>query len=382
MRIIPLTIGALLHFAVKAQAQSIEILNKICSLQTVEDDFYDPGLFPVQRSWSASKEAVEDNTIFFSASIAYTLDQIRDKMDLESKRIASQIVDRITPNYRNYQSRNDKPTFNFWQTVAPDLPFPNGSKLISNDKMRLPDDLDTSVIIALSSTEDSVKTLLRKKMVAYAGRAGRDQNRINTLAKFQSSEAYEVWFAKEMPQTFDICVLSNVLLFVFSEGFALEKYDQASIFLIKEILKQRDYLDRTDAVSHHTTSAAVILYHVARMVAADKRGIFDDLRPLLIADLASTAAKATDEVEKMLAYTSLLRLGIRPAKELDHKKLKSDLGDFVFFSVKPFLGNPQFAFLNSVVPNISWYCEAYNWTLYLEFLHFNHPDFSNLSTSR
>lgn len=356
-----------------------DVLHKIESMQIASDPFYNNGLFPVQRTWNLSNEPVEDNTIFFTASIVQTLNQL--SIDPDSRRIIATINTKAIKNYSKYKSRNGEPTFNFWQTSDPDLPFPHGNRWISNPKMRLPDDLDTSVILAMSSENDEIKSQLREKMITYSARNGRDESELRTLKEYETSKAYEVWFAKEMPQTFDICVMANTMLFVLNENYQFTEFDNATIELIKEMVLANDYVEQVDQVSHHTTSAAVILYHVARMIEADTEGIFDSIKPKVIDDLVVAFNTSENEMEKMLAQTSILRLDGYPVGVIDHEKIHSEIEEYAIFKVKPFLGNPQLSFLNAVVPDIRWKCEAYNWTLYLEYLQLNKTYLSNLSGS-
>ena len=366
-------------FVGSSQMTTAEVVAKIESLQISKDPFYEKGLFPVQRSWNLSRNPVEDNTIFFTASIVYTLQTVLPSLSLDAKFSAEAMMRAAREAYPLYQSRNGEPTYNFWQTVAPDLPFPNGNRWISNPKMRLPDDLDTSVILAMSTEDDTLKVQLRKKMVNYAARPERSEAVRNTLEKYETSLAYEAWFAKDMPQTFDICVMSNALLFALSEAYPMNTHDLATIDLVTQIMLDGDLAKDIDYVSHHTLSLPVIYYHVARLLEADDKGLLHTVRPMVIDELVRLQVTAANEMEKMLVQTSLLRLGIHPSLELDYVQLEAEMDEFVFFTVKPFLGNPQLAFLEAIVSDISWQCEAYNWTLYLEHLHFKRTYTANLS---
>lgn len=382
MRILFVLLSLFIVYGGWCQLTSLEVLQKIESMQIRSDEFYDPGLFPVHRTWNLSKEPVEDNTIFFTAAIIHTLNDLYPSMDLESRILVNSLKKKAIENYSKYQSRNNEPTYNFWQTIDPDLPFPHGNKWVSNPKMRLPDDLDTSVLLAMSSEDKDIKSKLREKMVAYAARENRGESLLNTLEKYEHLHAYEAWFARDMPQTFDICVMANAMHFVLSEDYVLNRYDSATIDLIKRMILDEDHVDHVDAVSHHTTSAALILYHVARLIQVDREGIFDAIKPKVVKDLIAELSTTESEMEKMLAQTALIKLEGFPQGGINHQKLEKELEEFVFFSVKPFLGNPQLAFLNSVVPDISWKCEAYNWTLYLEYLQLNQTYLTNLSGSR
>lgn len=354
------------------QLKKEEVMQRIQSLQVVEDPFYDSGLFPCQRSWSFSREWVEDNTIFFTASIAATLRQL--PISGEDRAVADQIITRAMTVYTKYSSRNGEPTYNFWQTVEPDLPFPNGGRLISNPKMRLPDDYDTSCLIAQAMGNDSLDALVRKKMVDYAVREYRGENEPTTLKNYKESTAYEVWFAKKMPQTFDICVMSNLMYFIFDRDFDLNETDSATIQLIKKMIANDDHFYETKYISHHASSPALILYHVARMMSKDPEGFFEEIEEKVKSDLRQALTDSESEMEKLLILTSMTRLGIDPGITPDFERLAEDVNDFVFFSVKPFGSGFSSLKMDGISPSIDWYSEAYNWTLVYEYLVLSDAD--------
>lgn len=353
---------------VHGQWSEKEVLERIQSLQIDEDDFYDSGLFATQRSWSFSRDSVEDNTIFFTASIVSTLRQLRDQSSVQNQEIIDAIIENAASTYQYYRSRHGEVTHNFWQTVEPDLPFPNGGKLISNKKMRLPDDYDTSILVAQALNNDSLDLRLREKMVAYATREERDENRPTTPKSYRESKAYEVWYAKRMPQTFDICVLSNILHFVFERKFELNATDSASIELVKQMILNEDHINKSKFIAYHASSPALILYHVARMMVADKQGHFDEIRKPVIEDLYALLEESDNEMEKLLLLTSLVRLDETSEYELNFDQFRSDEKTFAFFSIKPFGSGFSSLKMDGLSPVMDWYNEAYNLTLYLEYL--------------
>ncbi len=354
------------HFDCYPQRSEGEIMQKISSLQIVEDEFYDAGLFPSKRIWSFSSKAVEDNTIFFTASIISTLRMIHPKLSEKSRLLVDSVINLAKPVYSKYKSRNGEVTYNFWQTDPPDLPFPNGSRLISNERARLPDDFDTTILIALSQEKnDSIDFLIRKKMTAYSRRENRDQVKLITPDKYEDSEAYEVWFGKDMPQTFDICVMSNIILYILEREFEFDKYDSATVSLINKMIQADDHLRRTSDISHHTESPALILYHVARLISLDKQGLFDSIRSKVANDLKVMLNEVENEVEKVLILSSLHRLSYEANASIDFVKLERDVKTFSFFYVNPFsLSKGKSSFL----PAVEWTSEAYNWVLVLELL--------------
>ncbi|MEO9869762.1 hypothetical protein [Ekhidna sp.] len=366
LRLLISGILAILYVRCYSQYSEVELVRKIDSFQIEQDEFYDTGLFPSKRTWSFSSKPVEDNTIFFTASIISTLRTLGDKLDKENRETANSMISKASIVYSKYKNRNGGVTYNFWQTVSPDLPFPNGSKLISNERMRLPDDFDTTILIALSQEEnDSSDMLIRERMITYSGRKNRDDTRLITLSEYQDLKAYETWFGKDMPQAFDLCVMSNVLLYVIGRGFELNEYDSATVSLVKQMIMNNDHILRTSDVSFHSNSPALILYHVARLIAANSQGHFDEMKEKVIADLMSLIEEVENEVEKVMILSSLRRLGHETPNEINFEKLKVDVRTFSFFSVNPFnMSKGESRYL----PSVSWVCEAYNWALVLELI--------------
>ena len=307
------------------------LIEKIESFQIKQHEFYDAGLFPVERTWSFSSKPVADNTIFFTASIISTLRMVYADLNDESQQKVDLIISNAELLYPKYKSRNGEITYNFWQTIEPDLPFPNGSKLISNERLRLPDDFDTSVLIALAKEENgSTDKLLRERMTNYSSRQNRADVKLYTLKKYEDYLAYETWFGKDMPQTFDVCVMSNVLLYVTRKQFELNAYDSASISLIREMIQNNDHMERTVDVSHHSNSPALVLYHVARLIASDSSKVLDDIRDKVVTDLISINEETENEIEKIMIATSLLKLGQKTDYKIDIDRFESDAKTFSF----------------------------------------------------
>ncbi|WP_462253657.1 hypothetical protein [Ekhidna sp.] len=356
----------ILSIACFSQYTEAEVIDVIQSYQVEDDEFYDPGLFPVKRKWSFSSNYVDDNSIFFTASINSTLRMLNDKLDDRSREIVASILKETNPVYGKYRNRNGGITYNFWQTVSPDLPFPNGNKLISNKKSRLPDDFDTTVLIALSRGKNKrYDSLFRKQMVAYASRTDRANVKLITPDEYLNSKAYETWFGKNMPQTFDLCIMSNVLLYVIERDFEWNEYDEATASLIKEMVLNNDHLERTANISHHSDSPALVLYHIARLIAADTDNRFDSIKEKVQNDLIDLLNERNNEVEKVMILSSLHRLGYETNDTIDLKRWQKQMRSFSFFSINPFnisKGRSRY------IPSITWVSEPYNWTLLLELM--------------
>ena len=353
---------ASLFGSAKAQYSVEHLVERVKEFQVTDDDFYAAGMFPAQREWFFLSKPVEDNSLFFTASIISTLQGIREDFSESNQRAVDQIIANTHFLYANYQSRNGEVTYNFWPTIPPDLPFPNGSKLISNERLRLPDDFDITVLAALAQgSNDTNDSLIRNKMNRYAGRADRGEVQLITVDEYQDKLAYEVWFGKNMPQTFDICVMSNVMYYVLDRGFDLNRYDTATIDLIQKMISNNDHFERISDISHQSNSTALVLYHVARVMAIDKEGLFDSIKPKVIEDLTSLLGEVDNEVETVMLLTSLHRLGAQVNQEIDGHKFEEDAKTFEFFAF-----DPSSLGMSSIFPTFRWTCEAYNWTLLLE----------------
>lgn len=356
----------LLSFGGFCQHSEEEILQKLRSFQVKKDAFYDAGLFPSERKWSFFHGNVADNTLFFTASIISTLRMNEALMSSASREVLQRMAIDADKVIEKYKSRNGGPTYNFWQTAPPDLPFPNSNSLISNKRGRLPDDFNTTILVVLSRAEnDSVDRIIKQKMAAYSARSNRGDVKLITPRKYASSKAYEIWFGKDMPQTFDLCVLSNIMLYVMKRDFKFNQYDEATTALINQMILDGDHRKRISEVAHHTSSVAVVLYHVGRLLAVDDLGRFDAIKETVLKELQVLAESTESEIEKIMILSSLLRLGQDVSTDINFERFMTDVSDFNFFVVNP--SNISTG-TGKLLPSIYWKSEAYSWALYLEYV--------------
>ena len=248
-----------------SQSQSPDsLLNKIYHLQSKGDNFCHDGLFPSKRYGVREKDKKNDNNSFFTGLIAYTLQSVYPSFSTESRKRVDSVIARARTNYPRYKNRNGDITYNFWQT-HPDQPFPN-SKYSKRERFRLPDDLDVSAIICLT-TKGSWKedSLLKNKMIAYTNLYKKKIH--STYKRYRNFKAYNTWFGKDMDLEFDICVMSNVLLFACQKGLAINQYDRETVDVVNQIVKNGDHIKHPYIISPSYQSSAVILYHLARLLS-------------------------------------------------------------------------------------------------------------------
>ncbi len=336
-----------------------EVLRMIQELQVQSDEFYDPGLFPSKRHWFNSTDPVEDNNVFVTASLAYILRALIDRVDAQSAVVIKDMLAKAEKNYDKYYSRRGVPTYNFWQTIPPDLPFPNGGSLLSKESYRLPDDYDDTSLIRLASDPDSTKDLeIRNKMVSYANRPNRKTIE-NTLKKYKDHIAYEVFYVDKMDQEYDVVVMCNVLMFVLDRGYTLEPIDLKTVDFIKQVISENDHWEHPEAISRSYRSTVWILYHVARLISLNSE-LFVDIKEQVLADLKKLAETELADIEQVLVHSSLLRLGVNPGKLITLEQVKKELDSFVFFHAQ--LTNFNW------VPTMKWRSKAFNLTLFYEYL--------------
>ena len=355
-----------LFISFTAQAQIHPLLQQISDLQCYNDPFYRDGMFPSQRVAHNGKVR-EDNTIFFTALTVFTLKSLYTKFSAEEKLLCDSIVKSASRNLRYYQNRNGLPTYNFWQVYPFEQPFPNRTLWSKMPKFRLADDLDdTSIIYLIMAKPDSIHQVVKRMMEIQID----DEAVYGTLKQYRYKSVYPTWFADKMKQDLDICVISNVLLFVFKKKLPLTPADQHSIDFIKEIISTKEYLKQPKEVSPHYQNSAVILYHVTRLVSEAHHPDLDKIKQMLIADINNLLKGDLHPMEKMILQSSLLKLN--PNQKLDTYVQSADERgqNFYWFCANTLAGRRPF-FRNSASKlgfvQSSYRSQAYYVSLRLEW---------------
>lgn len=368
----------LFMFYGKVHGQSPKVDSLLLSINHLQvkrsDSNYACGMFRSQRNYlSIKRKSWQDNNIFFTALIVWTLKEMRPYLSMKNQQICDSIMIGATSNYYLYQNKDGGPTYNFWQT-NPSRHFPNSAYFSKKKKYILPDDLDDTSIIYLSMDfNDSLKKAVKKLIFENANN---EKGKIrNTKRKYRHVEAYSTWFGANMPIDFDICVQANALRFVFDNHLKLDKKDSATIKLIKQMVMSNIYLRKSAYVSPHYQNPSIILYHLSRLVSSQNAALMDDIRPKLIGDIRNQLGKVIHPIEKMLLQTALLKFGemIRSQPIITEK----DMNDFYFFvaNMTSVFPNPiKGMFAKSRKTNFFYNCSAYYLTLVLEneLLGLNH----------
>ncbi len=346
------------------------LVEAIARLQSKGDDGYSEGLFPVQRAHRYLPYAVEDDTIFPTAVTVYTLQQVREALSERGRRIVDEVARKAVANYPKYLNNQGLMMYNFWQNVPEERFFPNGKLLSRFRNFHLPEDIDTTAYVYLTQPHARRDVLWLKQRLILDTNLKRRRIR-NTLPCYRRLRAYSTWLGEAtMPIDFDVCALANLLLFIFRHGLPLNEHDHASIGFITAVLDHDDHVAHPFEVAPWYGDTTVILYHVARLAASYDVPELDARRDKLVRDLHAQAARTSAFMERLLASTSLMRLGQPPLVTPHPDDLTDDaLDSFHFFagSILTPIDNPiTWALARRPLFQVCYRCRAHALALLLE----------------
>ncbi len=340
------------------------ILLELDQLQVNETSFYDMGQFFSQRG---KYRRVEDNTIFFSALISFTLQNVSTHLNSISREKSDTICNRIKTNYILYQNKTGDGTYNFWKTNPPHF-FPNSRLLSSFSAFNIPDDADCTSIIYLTDTFNKNASWLQNKLAAHANLSASKIK--NTRKRYRNFKAYSTWFGKNMPIEFDICVQSNVLFFVYKNQLPLTIQDQESLALLHQQIVSGDYLRYAYYLSPSYKKPSIILYHLARLLEKNQIPQLEACREIIRHDIEQALKTTTVFMDKIILSTSLLRMKGTPPLLPLNKQSAATIDNYVFFRANLFssYARPSLKFISkSAVFDCNFYCKAYCLALILEY---------------
>jgi hypothetical protein len=351
---------------------SSELLLKIYKLQSKGDEYYAEGLFPSQRYHLYFSFEREDNNIFFTASIVFILQNLREKLSAEEQKLVDVICAKAVANYSDYKNKDGLDTYNFWRTDG-SAHFPNGNVLSHVKKVRIPDDADDTSLIYLTSRPSHEKALWLKEKFAQHANLSKKQIK-NTFPEYRNLKAYSTFFGKNMFIEFDVCVLCNILYFVFQNKLELNQHDHDSISFICSVIEKKQYLEKPFYASHSYPSAAVILYHIARLLEKYKVPGLSEIKSKIIADLNSLIEKENNEMNKIILSTSLIRLGVKTSMVaiVNPDQQASKKWSFFHAGLLTAFENPiTYNLAGNSLVHLKYKCEAHRLALILENIVYN-----------
>lgn len=313
------------------------LLQTLAGLQSEGNALYAPGLFPAQRFHRHLPYSREDDNIFFTASIAFILQRALPLMSEYEQAIANGIISKAIRNYPAYRNKAGIPTYNFF-AIGEGRHFPNGRFLHRHQTFRPADDADDTALIHLTAPHSQEETLwLKEKLAAHAN--GSQKWMTHNLSKYRGLKAYSTFFGEKMYIDLDICVLCNVLYWVFENDLPLNVHDRDSSLYISSVIENGEHLNQHFQVGPSYPYPVHIIYHLARLLSRFEVPGLSHLKPRLLQDAQEIFSKKTDLVEKAMLGTSILRLGGKVTafdlENADERTVLQAVDDFDLFYVNP-----------------------------------------------
>ncbi|WP_020604338.1 hypothetical protein [Spirosoma spitsbergense] len=339
------------------------IIQRIAALQE------STGLFPsVRRNDSIGYQRADTN-VFFTACTVFTLYHLRHAVSTKAQKQIDQLTERAVAAYPTFQNKDGLATYNFWPT-KPSRHFPNGYVFRHFEHFRIPDDIDDTAMMYLT-TEPNLAELqwLKNKLSQHANGSGRYTIR-NTYPDYQSLQAYSTWFGRNMGIDFDACALSNMLYCIYQYDLPRNQHDTDSLTYLRSVVASGRYVSEPFRCAPHYARTSLIIYHMSRLIAAFDIPELESVRPRLIADAYREMETAHNRVEKLMLATALIRLGESPPT-IPIDGIEQDIAAFHFFIAglltayeQPFLRR----FADRPLMQMHWQCEAHSWALVAEYL--------------
>jgi hypothetical protein len=343
-------------------------IDHVEKLQSHGEPFFPVGILPAFRANRLIGYKRPDTTIFFSAISAFTLQSLKALQEPELQQQIDRISDKITANYSDFRNKDGLKTYNFWKT-KPSQHFPNGHIFRRYEHFRIPDDVDDTAFIYMT-TNPSPEELswLKEKLTIHAN--GYKQWIRNTYPEYRSLPAYSTWFGKNMYIEFDVSVLCNLMYCILKFNLPLNKHDEASLEYIRSVIESGRYVHVPFRCAHQYPRTALIIYHVARLIGAFNPSALTGIKQKLIEDTERLLRESESKMDRVILSTALMRLGVKTSRIAVENYNAGDFKGFYFFiaGLLTAYENPLLYRL-SVSPffHMHWICEAHCWVLLFEY---------------
>lgn len=341
-----------------------ELLRAIEAQQCTNDPVFGTGLFGSYRHnpyWLGYRRL--DVNVFFSAITAFTLRQVQGHLPAPEQAQVERIVAGVVNRLPEFQNKDGLLTYNFYRT-NPTQHFSPGWVFRHFRHFKLPDDTDDTAMAYLIAPRSSAEAQwLHHKLAQHAN--GSSQTIRNTFAEYRHLKAYSTWFGQKMYLEFDACVLANALYCIRHYNLPLTVHDIDSLAYIESVILSGRYLHSPFRVAHQYPRSPLVVYHVARLLAAFDWPTLGPCRVKLIDDTHQLIKQTTCRLDFYLLAISLMRLGEPVAMQPPGSR-----GDFYFF-IGGFLTAYEHPLLyrlaSSSFFHVRWFCPAHELAIELEY---------------
>jgi len=235
-----------------------------------------------------------DNNVFSLASTLFILNQYKNHLSDSQQDTINNIAKKIIPVYAGYQNKDGRNTYNFYPT-KPSQHFGNGLLMHRFDHFRLPDDIDDTAMVYLSSAIGPVEVKALKKTLK------------NHLSVSSSGLVYDTWFGKNMPHEHDVCALCNLMFLIFSSNIPLETEDINTLSFLAENIQH--IRTKPYAIARHYGHPALIVYHYARLMAGFKIEVLEKRKKELVEISKNILLAEKNPFFRKITEITLLKLG-------------------------------------------------------------------------
>jgi hypothetical protein len=349
------------------------LLNQIAENQATIARNFPAGLLPsyrYNRYWVYRRA---DPNLFFTAISAFTLQRLLPRLGPNEAALAQRIVTAAVGTYSAFLSRDKQhnipqPTYNFYANV-PNGHFPNGLLMHRFRHFMLPDDIDDTAMVYLTTTPTATDLdFLHHKLAQHANRTCRAIQ--NTFANYHDLRAYSTWFGQKMPIEFDACAITNMLYCVYEYGLPLDVPAQDSLALLANMVQTNRFRTDPFRCAHNYATAPLIAYHMARLMAAHDPVLLRPIRTQLIAAMWAMLRETNSRMEQVLLGTSLRRFGENPPP-INLEGIENEFSTFSFF-IAGMLSSYERPLLRRLAPHpfwhIRWHCPDHCRVLLVEYL--------------
>lgn len=351
-----------------------DLVSDITTMQYAANGKYGfhKGMFYSYKKYAGFPQRITpDNNIFFTCLIAFTLKNLLPDLNEENKNICKTIISSAVTAYPFYQNKDRLPAYFFWETKKPILPntylIQHLTKFIAN-----PEDIDDTVmILSTMNADDATVNKFRTMMESVAN--GQLHQIKNTYKKYRKIPAHSTYLGHKWQVDFDFCVHCNALYFLLERKIPFNKYDNATLDLITNMVANREYITDAKYISAYYIFPAILIYHLSRLMSTFTLQSLEPYRSQIIEDINILLNKKKNIMHDLILNTSLLRLGaeskMQEIETLDDLN-KIDTGEFIYFQAR---AGSQFndpfkrLIMNCSIFNYHFFSPAFNKVLWLEY---------------
>lgn len=352
-----------------------DLIKDIAAMQVAKDGEFYKGMFPTFRECGGSPHNYQpDNNVFFTAIAGFAFKNMLPSLEGENKTTVADMLQQIQTVYPYYKNKDNEPFYNFWPTYSPIMPHTFIFKYLKN-VFGQGEDVDDSIMILMTDdSNDSTATRLKKRMVETSNLYKPTRKIISTYKRYRDIPAYSTYLGYRMTPDFDFAVHCNVLYFMYSKDLSWTKQDSATLQLVTEMVKNREYMKAPIFLSPYYVKSSILIYHLTRLMGAYHIPELEVYKKQIVEDIYSLLAESANVMDQIILRTSLLRLGeAAPALALNDIASfeKSNQQSYVFFQARAAFSYPvvlKQIFLHWSYVYYYFYCPAYNKILWLEYL--------------